>query len=175
MQDFDFKRCTRKCDTTDREIEPGERYFSAIIDDGEEVIRKDFAEDQWSTPPEGCIGWWQSRVPVLEKGKIYWAPNPVLLAYFDALMSKPDQSNYAYVMALLLIRKRILQWKDSMVRAEVEFMLVRNPKTKETLEVQVTNISPAQIQAIQDELAEQLFTDVIEEPDQEDEHDEDNG
>jgi hypothetical protein len=161
MQDFDFKKCTRVCHATEREIGPGESYFSALIELADEVVRQDFSKDNWQAPPEGCIGWWQSRVPVLEKGKIYWAPNSVLLAYFQALVSKPSEKSTAYVMGLLLIQKRILQWKDTVQQEEVEFMVLRNSGTKEILEVEVVDVGIEQTQAIQNELAEQLFTDVI--------------
>lgn len=173
MPDFDFKRCARKCDASEREIAPGERYFSALIDVEEEIVRKDFSEAHWTEPPENCIGWWQSQVPVLEKGKIYWAPNRVLIAYFDSLTEKPDQKSSAYVMALLLVRKRLLQWKDSITRDEVEWMQLRSSGTKQNYEIEVLDLAPAQIQSIQDELGEQLFTDVVQdEGDPQDEMDE---
>lgn len=162
MQDFDFKRCTRICHATEKEIGAGEKYVSAIVEEGDEIVRRDFAEDQWSDPPEGCIGWWRSQVPVLEKGKIYWAPNRVLMAYFESVATKPEQENVTYVMGLLLVRKRILQWKDTIEKEEKEFMILRHTSSKSNFEVEVMDIPSEQIQSIQNELAEQLFTDVIE-------------
>lgn len=162
MQDFDFKRCTRICHATEREIGAGEKYVSAIVEEGDEIVRRDYADDQWAEPPEGCIGWWRSQVPILEKGKIYWAPNRVLLAYFESVVAKPEQKNLSYVMGLLLVRKRILQWKDTIAREDIEFMILRHSGSKASFEVEVIDIPPEQVQAIQNELAEQLFTDVIE-------------
>lgn len=174
MQDFDFKRCTRICHSSEREIGAGEKYVSAIIEQGDEFVRQDFADDQWSDPPEGCIGWWRSQVPVLEKGKIYWAPNRVLLAYFESVTAKPDQKNLTYVMGLLLVRKRILQWKDTIEQENREVMVLRHTSSKASFEVDVMDIPPDQIQAIQNELAEQLFTDVIEDDADEENFDEAN-
>lgn len=163
MQDFEFKRCARRCASTDREICAGESYFSALIESTDGIQRTDFGESEWTGPPEGCIGWWKSRIPVLEKGKIYWAPNRVLLAFFESLNARNDQVETAYVMALLLVRKRILQWKDNINRNDVEFMQLRHAGTKKKFEVKTFDLEPAQIQAIQKELAEQLFTDQAEE------------
>ena len=159
MQDFEFKRCARRCASTDREICAGESYFSALIESTDGIQRLDISEKEWSGPPEGCIGWWKSRIPVLEKGKIYWAPNRVLLAFFESIVTRTDQSETAYVMALLLVRKRLLQWKDNINRNDVESMHLRHAGTKKEFEVQTFTLTPAQIQAIQKELAEQLFTD----------------
>lgn len=175
MQDFDFKRCTQKCESTGRDINAGERYVSAIIDTGEEIVRHDFLDDQWQEPPEGCLGWWRSQVPILEKGKIYWAPNHVLMAYFESIAAKSEHKESTFVMALLLVRKRILQWKDTIVDGESESMILRHSGSKSSFEIEVLEIPPNQIQSIQNELAEQLFTDVIEiEPDDDDDHDEAN-
>lgn len=165
MQDFEFKRCTRRCSGTEKEIPPGETYYSVIIESDEGIERKDFAEDQWNGPPEGAIGWWQSRIPVLEKGKIYWAPNRVLMAYFESVSANAKQKETTYVMALLLVRKRVLQWKDSVTHGETEVMQLRHVGEKKVFEIEVVDLSNSQIQQIQNELAEQLFTDVIEEDD----------
>ncbi len=142
---------------------PGERYFSALIESTEEIAREDFCESEWNGPPEGCIGWWQSRIPVLEKGKIYWAPTRVLVAYFESLLNLPNNEASAYVMALLLMRKRIVQWKDTVERNNSEWMQLRLASEKKTFEVKVLELQPDEIQAIQNELAEQLFTDHQEE------------
>lgn len=163
MHDFEFKRCTRRCSQTDREIGPGENYISALIESTDGIQRLDFAQEQWTGPPEGCIGWWKSRIPVLEKGKIYWAPNRVLLAFFESLVSGNQQNDTAYVMALLLVRKRVLQWKDTVSRDGVEFLQLRHGGEKKNFEVKTSPLSPEQIQSIQNELAEQLFTDQVEE------------
>ena len=125
----------------------------------------DFAETEWDAPPEGCIGWWKSRIPVLEKGKIYWAPNRVLIAFFETIAARTDQIETTYVMALLLVRKRLLQWKDNVTRDGVEFMKLRQASTKKKFEIKPASLTPEQIKATQNELAEQLFTDQAEETD----------
>ena len=162
MPDFDFKRCTRKCASSDREIAAGESYYSALIEGNDGIERKDYCEEQWPGPPEGCVGWWQSRIPVLEKGKIYWAPSRVLLAYFESVSERPELKQTAYVMALLLVRKRILQWKDTIQRGEIEFMALRHAGEKKSFEIETVKLSPEQISTIQNELAEQLFSDQAE-------------
>ena len=165
MQEFEFKRCAKRCASTDREICAGEKYYSALIEDSEGIQRLDFAEAEWDAPPDGCIGWWKSRIPVLEKGKIYWAPNRVLIAFFETIAARTDQIETTYVMALLLVRKRLLQWKDNVTRDGVEFMKLRQASTKKKFEIKTASLTPEQIKATQNELAEQLFTDQAEETD----------
>jgi len=66
-------------------------------------------------------------------------------------------------MALLLVRKRVLQWKDTISRDGIEFLQLRHGGEKKNFEVKTASLTPEQIQAIQNELAEQLFTDQVEE------------
>ena len=49
MLNFDFKKSTRKCSQCEREIKPGEDFYSALIelDDGA-TERRDFAVENWA-------------------------------------------------------------------------------------------------------------------------------
>ena len=105
MQNFDIKRNARKCCQTDKALRPGDCFFSELVEtENGQLERKDYAEDQWTGMAENAIGWWKQTVPQLESGKIYWAPNEVLLSYFRSLMQLPQQAEAAFVMALLLVR-----------------------------------------------------------------------
>ena len=53
MMDFEVKRCTRRCAASDRELQPGEPFYSMLIQQGAELVRQDFAESHWQGPPEG--------------------------------------------------------------------------------------------------------------------------
>jgi hypothetical protein len=76
---------------------------------GAEVIRKDYCNDAWTGPSEIALGWWRTRVPEPTAKKIKLAPNDVLLELFDQIASAPEQEDTRYVLALLLIRRRVLR------------------------------------------------------------------
>ena len=61
----------------------GEEYVSALIEEEGQLVRKDFTQSQWNGPDESCIGWWTSVVPLLDSDRVYWAPNSVLLSFFE--------------------------------------------------------------------------------------------
>ena len=107
---------------------------------------------------EGAIGWWKQTVPQLESGKIYWAPDEVLLSYFRSLMKLPQQAEAAYVMALLMVQKRLLTLKDSVLEDETKLVL-RERKSGEIFEVIQQNIAPERIKQLEEELCENLFSD----------------
>lgn len=156
MLNFEIRRSTRRCAETDRPLAPGESYVSAVVDEDGELVRRDFSLDAWDGPPEGCLAWWRNRIPERESGKVYWAPPDALHGYFAALGNQPDQAATRFVMALLLIQKRILRQLESETS---QTLRLRHGKSGTDYEVAVVELTGEQKQTIQQELAEKLFTD----------------
>ena len=159
MPSFDFKRSGRKCSISGREFQVGEEYISALLENDGAMTRNDVAADQWEGPPNNCIGWWKSRVPDLAKGRVYWAPRDVLLAFFQHLVEhgEPDQ---IYVMAILLIQKKQFKLLDTMESEQGQIMELIDPSSRERYEVSVVEIAESRVNQIQQEFAEKLFTDI---------------
>jgi hypothetical protein len=109
LLDFEVQRCTRRCAATDRSLEAGDECYSVLEVSGADVIRKDYCREAWNGPPESAFGWWKSRIPEPTARKIKLAPNEVLLELFDQLADQPEQQDLRYVLALLLIRRRVLR------------------------------------------------------------------
>ena len=159
MLNFDFKRTSRKCSNTGRAFSSGEEYISLLLEEGDELVRKDLALSDFESPPENCVGWWKSRVPDLQQGKVYWAPKDILLNYFSHLIEN-KHDHHAYVMAILLLQKKHLRLRDTVEEDGKETMQLQNNSTKEIYEVTVVDVAPDRISEIQNDLAEKLFTDV---------------
>ncbi|MCC7475891.1 MAG: hypothetical protein IT425_10875 [Pirellulales bacterium] len=109
LLDFEVHRCTRRCAATDRVLDPGELCYSTLEVEGANIVRKDFSAAAWKAPGEQVFAWWKFRVPEAAVKKIKLAPNDVLLELFDQLGGCPDQSDLRYVLALLLVRRRVLR------------------------------------------------------------------
>lgn len=159
VSNFDFKKSNRKCSVTGRDFETGEEYVSALMQSEDELLRIDFGMDHWNEPPQECIGWWKSRVPDLDKGRVYWAPRNVLLAYFEHLIEQPGSDDIQYVMGLLLVRKRILRLVDSVAGEAGQWIVLNDANQKKNYELTVPDLTPEQTSAIQSELEQKLFTD----------------
>lgn len=159
MQNFDIKRNARRCCQTDKPFRPGDCFYSELVEteDGQ-LERKDYAEDQWSGMAENAIGWWKQTVPELESGKIYWAPDEVLLSYFRSLVQLPQQAEATFVMALLLVQKRLLTLEDSVLEDDTKLQL-RERKSGEVFEVLQQDIVPQRIKELEEQLCENLFSD----------------
>lgn len=109
MIDFEISRCTRRCSVSDRELQPGEAYYSVLVPSGAQVLRQDIAAKEWKGPPDKALGWWKSTMSDATVRKPQWAPNEVMLEFFETLEGDPTREDLRYVLALLLVRRRVLR------------------------------------------------------------------
>ena len=160
MLEFHVQRCTRRCAGEDRELLSGEVFYAVLVAEGADVIRLDFSESAWQGPPADAIGWWRSRVPDPSSRKFQWAPNDVLLDYFERVDQRPDQLDVRFVLALLLVRRRVLRLEESSVDERgQEVMTLYCPRNESQYQVMVALPVAERMQQIQDELARLLEAD----------------
>jgi hypothetical protein len=159
--DFEIQRCTRRCAASGQELAPGEVFFSVLRRHGAELVRADYASDRWAGPPDDCIGWWKSRMPDRDAGRVKLAPNDVLLQLFQQLEAVPDKQDMRFVLALLLVRRRVLQVDESS-GDDPNYMTLFCPRDESTY--RVANLMPdeGRIEQIQEELARVLYPDSVE-------------
>jgi hypothetical protein len=160
MLDFEVQRCTRRCATTDRELQPGEWFYSVLISDGSEIVRRDFCEDAWEEPPEDAVGWWKSQMPAASAKRANWAPNDVMLDYFQQLEGQVDKADVRYILALLMVRRRIVRLEESEFDEHGgELLVLFCPRTDAEYRVAVAMPDAARAEQIQEELARLLLSD----------------
>ena len=162
--DFEVQRFTRRCAATDRELAPGELFYSVLLAEGAEVVRRDYAAEAWSGPPADALGWWKSQLPSADARpkKPQWAPNDVMLGLFDELAERPEQADLRYVLALLLLRRRVLRLEETEAEGtEQETMLVYCPRRETEYRVAVSMPDPARTAEIQAELARLLVVEPV--------------
>jgi hypothetical protein len=167
LLDFEVQRCTRCCAATERALNPGDECYSVLEIAGADVIRKDYSPEAWTGAPDAAFGWWKSRVPEPTARKIKLAPNDVLLELFDQLADKSEQQDLRYVLALLLVRRRVLRVdvtngspleenEDASSNHASQKMTLYCPKRDSTCEVAVAMPSSERIDEIQQQLSELL-------------------
>jgi hypothetical protein len=157
--DYQIQRCARRCAATDKELTSGEEFYSALIQHGAELVREDYCIEAWKGPPEGSIGWWKSQMPNPRAKRIGWAPNDVMLEFFEQLENEPDKADMRFVLALLLVRRRVMRQEDSYEDEDGrEVIVVHCPRRDTTYKVPaVAPEDEGRTAQIQDELANLLF------------------
>ena len=157
MTDYEIQRFTRQCSATGRDLQPGEMFYSVLIAHGDELTREDYAPEAWKGPPEEAVGWWKSEVPDAKAKKRNWAPNDVMLQFFDELDEQPERADMRFVLTLLLVRRRVMRLEESETDEEGrEVLVLFCPRRDATYQVPAIAPDDSRIEAIQEELARLL-------------------
>ena len=150
MIDFEVQKFTRVCAKTEKEFKPGDRFYSYLIRDGGETVRQDVAASEWDGPPEDCVGWWKSEVPDPKSKKLNWAPHEVMLHYFSETEGKPEEQDLRYILALLMIRRRILRLEDTQHDdSGREIMMLYCSRNESEYEVPVVSLTLERTEEVQ--------------------------
>jgi hypothetical protein len=154
MTDYDIQRCTRHCAASGRELAAGETFYSALVSEGGELRRRDYAAEAWQGPPPASIAWWKSRIADPGARRKHWAPNDVMLEFFDELERQPDKQDMRYVLALLLVRRRVMRLEETEIDGEGRELLVLHcPRRDATYKVPAVLPDASRAEEIQQELA----------------------
>ena len=160
MVDFEIQKCTRRCAKTEREFCPGETFYSVLIAESASVVRYDYAAEAWEEPPENAMGWWKSQMPEPNAKKVNWAPNDVMLHYFEQLANDPTKVDVRYVLALLMIRRRVVRLDETRRdEFEQEVMVLYCPKNEKEYLIPILVPTGERVKDIQDELSRLLVAD----------------
>lgn len=107
--DLTIRRPTCQCAETGRSIEPGESFYSALVRAGGSIERVDVSADAWRGPPEQSIAWWRSTMPEARAKGPSLASADVLLDVLERLEGDEVESRLRYLLALFLVRRRVLR------------------------------------------------------------------
>src|SRR5690242_2349000 len=158
--DYEVERCTRHCAASGRELTEGEEFYSVLMAEKREVRRHDYAAEAWSGPPDAAVAWWKSRMPTREAKRGQLAPNEVLLQLFAELEHVPEKADMRYVLALLLVRRRVLREEDvERDDAGGDVMALYSPREETNYRVAVNVPNEQRTEEIQAELARLLYAD----------------
>lgn len=156
--EYERAHCTRRCAQTGRELRPGETIYSALFAEGSNVVRRDYAAEAWQGPPENALGWWKSVLPKREGVVVHWAPNDVMLDLLEQFEGDPARADMRYVLALLLVRRRVCRLEESKSDPQQgETMVLFCPRREQEYRIAVSIPSDTRIKEIQEELAHLLF------------------
>lgn len=110
--DLKIHRPQAACSLTGRPFVAGQTIYSALVRGGSGLERMDVAADAWSGPPERTLAWWRSAFPEVPTGGAVLAPPDVLLDVFEELEGRAEDEPLRFLLALQLVRRRILRIVD---------------------------------------------------------------
>ena len=156
--DYEIQPNSRRCAVTGRELQPGERFYSALVEETHRLVRRDFCKEAWQGPPTGAFSFWTGLVQAnTDKAKPRF-DDDLLEECFHRLdgQTEPARLNFRYVVALLLMRRRRLKYETANIEAGVETMVLRCLHTGAKHEVINPRLSDDAMLQVQDEVFQVL-------------------
>ena len=155
----DLQRCSRQCASTERALAPGEPYFSALFSEEGALVRRDFAADAWSGPPEQALAWWKSELPPASESTTRpAASDDDLWEILRQLGERNGVEQQRFVLALLLLRRRAVKLAEERAGEPTVWVLARDNDDR-TIEVVVCEPSPEVCERIERDLKAWMYGD----------------
>ncbi len=157
QNDWDIKSRAHKCSKTGQEFAEGDFFFTLLFREADGFRREDLSEEAWAERNENIqpFSFWRSKYEPPTP------PPPEALRKDDAesllrsLLAdgSPATANAAYILALMLERKKVLVPVES---SEPDLLVYNYAATGETFVVRNPALSLDQIPEVQREVSELL-------------------
>jgi hypothetical protein len=162
MDEWEINKPLGQCYGTERKIESGEEYFAALVETAEGLQRRDFCADYWESQKPDVFCYWKTRLPEPGQKKQLFVDDQMLMAFFERLEkeTEPEKINFRFVLALILMRKRILKYDDTRTEDGHEIWRLRIVGEKQIVEVINPHLDEEQIEQLSSQIGEILQTDL---------------
>lgn len=146
---------TGRCAVSGRQLAEGEEFYTVLFEDGEGFRRADYGMESWPGPPPGAFCCFKSRVPIKEKRKRLLVDDDILLAFFTRLTNEgePLRVQFRFVLALILMRKRILRYEGAITKEGVETWRMVLPRDQSVHLVIDPKLTDEQISGVSQQLS----------------------
>src|ERR1700722_10901388 len=154
MTDYQIQNSSRRCAITGRELKPGERYYSVLLDEGGTFTRKDFSLEAWQGPPDGAFSFWQGRLTAGQSPRRPPIDDELLVECFNRLEGEAEQSklSFRFVLALLLMRRRRFKMEEARQNGGQEVLVLRCTRTGARYQVLDPGLSDEELETVQDDV-----------------------
>jgi hypothetical protein len=156
--EYQIQPSTRRCTLTGRELRPGEKVYSVLLDEGGKFIRKDYSVEAWQGPPPHAFSFWVGRVSSGDGKRRPPIDDDLLLDCFQRLdgQIETEKVSFRFVLALLLMRRRRLKFEESRTEDGQEVLFLRCNKTGEHHRVVNPNLSEVEMASVQQDVFQAL-------------------
>jgi hypothetical protein len=154
MMDYQIQNSSRRCAISGRELQPGERYYSVLLDEGGTFTRKDFSMESWQGPPAGAFSFWQGRLPTGQAPRKPPIDDELLVECFNRLEGEAEQNklSFRFVLGLLLMRRRRFKLEETRQDGGQEVLMLRCLRTGERIEVLDPKMSDEDLESVQEDV-----------------------
>jgi len=151
-------RGEKRCASCGKQFEEKENYFSALYDRKTTFERLDFCAGCWKGDTPEMFSFWQTRMPPKDEKKRLLVDDDVLLDFFRRLEGAEDELkvNFRYILALVLMRRKILKFTDVRRGETGETLVLSLPREKTIFEVRNPQLDEEKIARVTEEVGKIL-------------------
>ncbi|MCP5003152.1 MAG: hypothetical protein GY941_04250 [Planctomycetes bacterium] len=153
--DWHISKGAKNCSGCEKLFEEEEDYFSALYDNAAEYTRKDLCLSCWETSQaDESFSYWKTKVQKKAEPVRKYANIEVFYDLFVRSKNEDNASNksFRYVLALYLMRKKVLALQSIKRKNDEEFLIVRDCKEDTETEVFNPKLDQEGILAVKDEI-----------------------
>lgn len=164
--DWNISKSTRRCSQCNKEFAESEIYFSILLDEPAGLVRQDFCSVCWtasSQPRANQLSFWKTEVPRADAPKKMFVDDAVIFDFFKRLEGEEEDAakrNFRYILALMLMRKKLLKFKDVKRADGKEYIILRRSRTEEEHRVLNPSLTDEETEQVRIELSRILETEV---------------
>jgi hypothetical protein len=165
MSEWEVDKPLGQCYGTGRKIDYGEEYFGALVETEQGLQRRDFCADYWEGQKPEVFCHWKSKLPQPGQKKQIFIDDQMLMAFFERLAKETEQEkiDFRFVLALILMRKRILKYDATRSEGDREIWRLRIVGEKSAdrrIEVINPHLDEEQIEQLSSQIGEILQADL---------------
>jgi len=164
--EWNIQKSGNQCCTCSAAFDEGSHYYSAIFDRGQQFERRDFCTACWEKcQNEAVFSFWKTRVPTKEEERKLFVDDNVLLEFFGRLPAEGDEQvqhklKFRYILALVLMRKKVLRFVDIVREDGKEYIILRYPREKTEFKVLDPGLTEEEADSVKDDLSQILNVEV---------------
>jgi hypothetical protein len=146
------------CTACSRPFAEREDYWSVLFPAGETFARKDYCSTCWKGPDDSAFSFWRTRSKPKPAPPRRFVDDEVLLDFFQRLSESDDpaRAKFQFIMAVLLLRKRLLKERSRRRESSGVVWVVEAPRLGKEFTVCDQGFSQAEIAAILAEIGQVL-------------------
>jgi hypothetical protein len=157
---YSLARAQGKCSLCGRDIAPGEKFTAAVRESAAGLERLDITPECWEQlDKKTLLAYWQGTMPTTAAARPkLFVDDAVLCDLFERLAdaAEPAKLNFRFVLALILMRKRLIVYESTHLERDQEFWTLRMKGREQLLDLINPKLDEAQIAEVTAQLGQIL-------------------
>jgi len=158
QEEWEIESSNRRCSACAKEFQAGEEYYSALYENPQGFERKDYCQACWKPEGKEPFSFWKTHLVIERSLRPKFLDDETLLDFFRRLegVANTKKRNFRYILALLLLRKKLLRFESVERGPEKEVLLLREKGREEIARVENPNLAEEDVKDLLTEIGQIL-------------------